>query len=250
MIYAIIVEDETPTARRLQRMLEKENVQILDTIHSVKEGKEWFKKNNPPDLIFMDIHLSDGLGFEIINESIHDIPIIFTTAFDRYALQAFKQNSIDYLLKPVKQEDLHQALSKFKQRVGKINWKNLIQTYKQLQDQTQSYKERFLVKRGNYIHLIPINEISCFYSEDKMTHLITRNRQNYYLDESLEKIQNLLNPALFFRINRKYIIALDDIKEMLKFSNSRLKIRMKSCPENEMIVARERVKDFLKILNK
>ncbi len=249
MIKAVIIEDEKPTARRLERMLTKENVFNLAILNSKKEAKKWFAQNKLPDLIFLDIHLSDGLGFDLIDHKTKDIPIIFTTAFDQYALQAFKQNSIDYLLKPVKQEELHAALEKFKQRTLLPDWKKLLQSYHNLQEK-ESYKERFVVKKGNYIHLIPVDEIACFLSEDKITKLINLKKQSFYLDESLDKIQTDLSPEKFFRINRKYIIAIDDIKEMFKYSNSRLKIILKTCDYPDMIVARERVKEFLRVLNK
>ncbi len=250
MIKGLIIEDEKPTARRLKRLLEKNEVEVVEMLNSVHDAKEWLSTHPNPDLIFMDIHLADGLGFEIIDDTIKHIPIIFTTAYDQYALKAFKLNSIDYLLKPLKEEELVQALNKFKDSHPPVDWKKFFQTYSDLITEQKAYKERFVVKKGNFIHIIPVEEISCFLSEDKITKLINKKRQYFYLDESLDKIEKQLNPDYFFRINRKYIISISDIKEMIKYSNSRIKIVLNSHENMDLIIARERVNKFLSIINK
>jgi len=249
MIKGLIIEDEKPTARRLKRLLEKHEVEVLDILNGVEKTKKWLLSHPAPDLIFMDIHLADGLGFEIVNESWNHIPIIFTTAFDQYAVQAFKLNSIDYLLKPIKEDELVHALHKFRNSQQKIDWTKFYEAYAEIQNNQKKYKERFIVKKGNYIHIIPIEEISCFLSEDKISKLVNRKKQYFYLDDSLEKIENQLDPKKFFRINRKYIINIAEIKEMIKFSNSRIKIILRSHEELELIIAREKVSKFLEIIN-
>ncbi len=249
MIKAIIIEDEKASARRLKRMLEKEHIEILSIPGSIQEAKKYLEEHPLPDLIFLDIHLSDGLGFEIITEAVSHIPIIFTTAFDQYAIEAFKLHSIDYLLKPVKEEDLKHALEKFHRFMPVTDWNRFLREWKE-KEKNNFYKERFAVKKGVYVYIIPVEEIACFYTEDKITGLINKEGKNFYTDESLEQLEKQLNPKNFFRVNRQYLIAIDDIKQIIRYSNSRLKISLKSCPGKEMIVAREKVKKFLSVINR
>jgi len=249
----IIIEDEKPAARRLKRMLEKLNLQVNVTLHSVEESLEWFSKNEQPDLIFLDIQLNDGLSFEIF-ETIHiQSAIIFTTAYDEYALQAFKLNSIDYLLKPIDEDELKTAVEKYKnlkQKFGtdimqsslQINFEDIKKLL--VNPLEREYKKRFTVKVGHHLKMIPIDEIECFYSENKGTYLFTTDGRNYLLDQSLEQLENELAPQDFFRVNRKFFINIKTIKDIISYSNSRLKVILKSYKEDEIIVARERVKDF------
>ncbi len=243
----IIIEDEKPSARRLQRMLDKLNVEAQTMLHSVEESVEWFKQNEHPDLIFLDIQLSDGLSFEIFDIVDVKSAIIFTTAYDEYALQAFKLNSIDYLLKPIDEDELSKAVSKYKERLPQQQSVTLdFSDIKKLliNPIEREYKKRFSVKIGQHLKLINIDEIECFYSENKGTYLYTTEGRNYLLDTTLDQLANELDPHTFFRINRKYFVNIHAIKDMISYTNSRLQIKLKSYNEQEVIVARERVKDF------
>ncbi len=244
----IIIEDEKPSARRLQRMLKKLDLNVEMLLHSVSEAVRWFKENPHPDLIFLDIQLSDGLSFEIFDQVTIQSAVIFTTAFDEYALQAFKLNSIDYLLKPIDAEELETAITKYKTRQPKPENVTLhFDDIKKLlsKDLTQkTYKQRFTTKIGQHIKMIPTEEIECFFSENKGTYAHTFEGRNYLLDSSLEKLQEELDPKLFFRINRKFYVNINAIQDIISYTNSRLQLKLKNYNEQEVIVARERVKDF------
>lgn len=243
----IIIEDEKPSARRLQRMLDTLGVQAETMLHSVEESIAWFQNNAHPDLIFLDIQLSDGLSFEIFESIDIQSAVIFTTAYDEYALQAFKLNSIDYLLKPIDDEDLAKAVAKYKTRIPKQQKVTLdFDDIKKLlvNPIEREYKKRFSVKVGQHLKLINIEDIECFYSENKGTYLYTTEGRNYLLDTTLEQLENELEPQQFFRINRKFFVNIHAIKDMVSYTNSRLQIKLNSFNEQEVIVARERVKDF------
>ncbi len=244
----LIIEDEKPSARRLQRMLEKLDLNVETLLYSVSESVQWFKENPHPDLIFLDIQLSDGLSFEIFDQVTIQSAVIFTTAFDEYALQAFKLNSIDYLLKPIDAEELETAITKYKTRQPKPENITLhFDDIKKLlsKDTTQkTYKQRFTTKIGQHIKMIPTEEIGCFFSENKGTYAHTFEGRNYLLDSSLEKLQEELDPKLFFRINRKFYVNINAIQDIISYTNSRLRLKLKNYNEQDVIVARERVKDF------
>lgn len=244
----LIIEDEKPSARRLHRMLAALGVAVNQMLHSVEEAVAWFKSNQHPDLIFLDIQLSDGLSFEIFDQVEVKSAIIFTTAFDEYALQAFKLNSVDYLLKPIDDEDLEKAVTKFKERVPKpqdvaLNFEDI----RKLLGATaveREYKKRFTTKIGQHIKMIPIDEIECFYSENKGTYAGTIEGRNYLLDTTLELLENDLEPETFFRVSRKFYVNINAIADIIAYTNSRLKIKLNKWDEQEIIVSRERVKDF------
>jgi DNA-binding LytR/AlgR family response regulator len=243
----IIIEDEKPSARRLQRMLEKLDIHPETMLHSVEESIDWFNNNEHPDVIFLDIQLSDGLSFEIFEAVDVKSAIIFTTAYDEYALQAFKLNSIDYLLKPIDETELHKAIKKYednqpirKQVTLDFNdIKNLL-----VNPIEREYKKRFSVKIGQHLKLINIDEIECFYSENKGTYLYTSDGRNYLIDNTLEQLEEELQPNTFFRISRKFFVNIHAIKDMVSYTNSRLQIKLNMFNEQDVIVARERVKDF------
>jgi two-component system response regulator LytT len=253
----IIIEDEKPSARRLSRMLEKLDVEVLVTLHSVEESRNWFSSNKHPDLIFLDIQLNDGLSFEIFESQNIESAIIFTTAYDEYALQAFKLNSIDYLLKPIDEEELIKAVSKYKNlsmRFDETRNTSIQVSFDDIKKLLinpidREFKKRFTVKVGQHLKMIPIDEIECFYSENKGTYLHTVDCRNYLLDHSLEMLENELSPVDFFRVNRKFFVNIKAIKDIIAYSNSRLKVKLNSFNEDEIIVARERVKDFKDWLN-
>jgi len=243
----IIIEDEKPSARRLQRMLNKLHVETETMLHSVEESIEWFQNNEHPDLIFLDIQLSDGLSFEIFDAVEIKSVIIFTTAYDEYALQAFKLNSIDYLLKPIDEDELAEAVNKYKERLPQKQPVTLdFNDIKKLLVNPigREYKKRFSIKVGQHLKLINIYDIECFYSENKGTYLYTTEGRNYLLDTTLEQLEDELEPQTFFRINRKFFVNINAIKDMVSYTNSRLQIKLNSYNEREVIVARERVRAF------
>ena len=243
----IIIEDEKPSARRLQRMLARLDLNTEIMLHSVEESIAWFQNNKHPDLIFLDIQLSDGLSFEIFEAIDILSAVIFTTAYDEYALQAFKLNSIDYLLKPIDEDELVIAVSKYKLRTPKQQTVTLdFSDIKKLlvNPLEREYKKRFSIKIGQHLKLINIDEIECFYSENKGTYLYTTEGRNYLLDTTLEQLEHELEPQQFFRINRKFFVNIQAIKDMVSYTNSRIQIKLKSFKEQDVIVARERVKDF------
>ena len=247
----IIIEDEKPAARLLQRKLEKLNIQVAVMLHSVQEALDWFSKNEHPDLIFLDIQLSDGLSFEIFEKVEIKSAVIFTTAYDEYALRAFKLNSIDYLLKPIDEDDLEIAVAKFKSLLPKqtLQQQSLGIDFEQIKKMLtnpfeKNYKKRFTVKIGQHLKVIAIDEIECFFSENKGTYLHTFDNRNYLIECTLELLEQELDPADFFRISRKFIIPLKSIKEIVLYSNSRLKVILPSFKEEEVVVSREKVSDF------
>ncbi|WP_034059516.1 LytR/AlgR family response regulator transcription factor [Lacinutrix jangbogonensis] len=243
----IIIEDEKPSARRLQRMLKTFDIEAETMLHSVEESIAWFQNNEHPDLIFLDIQLSDGLSFEIFDAIKITSAIIFTTAYDEYALQAFKLNSIDYLLKPIDDEELETAVLKFKTRLPKKQSVTLdFNEIKKLliNPIEREYKKRFSVKVGQHLKLVNIEDIECFYSENKGTYLHTAQGRNYLLDTTLDNLESELAPVQFFRINRKFFVNIQAIKDMVSYTNSRLQIKLNNYNEQDVIVARERVKDF------
>ncbi len=243
----LIIEDEKPSARYLQRMLEKLDVNVSQMLNSVGESIEWFQKNPHPDLIFLDIQLSDGLSFEIFDSVDVQSAIIFTTAFDEYALQAFKLNSIDYLLKPIDEVELQAAVKKyrnFKPKTDGLHF-NFEDIKKLLVNPVErEYKKRFTTKIGQHIKMISVDEIECFYSENKGTYAHTVDGRDYLLETTLEQLEEELSPAIFFRISRKFYININSIKDIISYTNSRLQIKLTTFKDQDVIVARERVKDF------
>jgi DNA-binding LytR/AlgR family response regulator len=243
----IIIEDEKPSARRLNRMLADLDTNVSEMLHSVEESIDWFNNNEHPDLIFLDIQLSDGLSFEIFDAIDIKSSIIFTTAYDEYALQAFKLNSIDYLLKPIDEVELAKAVTKYKEQQPskKIVTLDFDDIKKMLVNPIdREYKKRFTVKVGQHLKMIPTDEIECIYSENKGTYAHTTQGRNYLLDTTLEHLEEELQPDTFFRINRKFYVNINAIKDMVSYTNSRLQIKLNSYTEQDVIVARERVKDF------
>lgn len=243
----LIIEDEKPSARYLQRMLKKLDVNVNQMLHSVEEAVEWFQNNEQPDLIFLDIQLSDGLSFEIFESIDVKSAIIFTTAFDEYALQAFKLNSIDYLLKPIDELELEVAVKKY--RSFKPNSKNVEFNFEDIKKllvnpMERGYKKRFTTKIGQHIKMISVDEIEIFYSENKGTYAHTIDGRDYLLETTLEQLEQELSPEEFFRISRKFYININSIKDIISYTNSRLQLKLNSFKEQEVIVARERVKDF------
>jgi len=243
----IIIEDEKPAARLLQRKVEKLGLQVNQMLHSVEESIHWFKNNEHPDLIFLDIQLSDGLSFEIFENVTINSAVIFTTAYDEYALRAFKLNSIDYLLKPIDEDDLETAVNKYKAQKSATS--NLSLDFEMIKKMLvnpidREYKKRFTIKMGQQLKMIAIEEVECFFSENKGTYLHTLEGRDYLLDTTLEQLENELHPKEFYRVSRKFIIPMKAIKEIQMYSNSRLKVILPTYKDDEVVVSREKVSDF------
>ncbi|MBN4082810.1 response regulator transcription factor [bacterium AH-315-A23] len=242
----VIIEDEKPAARRLSRMLNEIGLEPLIMLHSVEEAINWFYKNEHPDLLFLDIQLSDGLSFEIFEEIEVKSAIIFTTAYDEYALKAFKLNSVDYLLKPIDADELENAVKKYKKTHSKtVNLGlNIDQIKKLIIPLQKNYKKRFTIKIGQHLKMISTESIECFYSENKATNIYTDENRSYIIEDTLEQLEEKLEPETFYRVSRKYFVNIHAIKDIISYSNSRLKIILQTYSESEIIVSRERVKDF------
>lgn len=243
----IIIEDEKPAARRLSRLLAELDVEVSVMLHSVEESINWFQNNEHPDLIFLDIQLSDGLSFEIFDVVEVRSAIIFTTAYDEYALQAFKLNSIDYLLKPIDDEELEVSVKKYQslkpepQKLA-LDFEDIKKLLVNPLD--REFKKRFTVRVGQHLKIINADEVECFFSENKGTYAATSAGRNYLLDTTLDHLENELQPKIFFRVSRKFYINIDHIKDIISYTNSRLQIKMNHYNEQEIIVSRERVKNF------
>lgn len=246
----IIVEDEVPAAEKLERYLQKydASIQVVARFDSVSTTVPWLKENQDSiDLIFMDIQLIDGLSFQIFQQVQVKRPVIFTTAFNEFALDAFKVNSIDYLLKPITFTDLSSGLKKFE---------NLRQQFQLNGDQTEKvqqafstmktreFKNRFMVKLGEHIRSITTDQISLFYADGRDVYLVTNQNRKFIIDYTLEALEDILDPGLFFRLNRTFIVNINAIKDVLVYSNSRLKITLVQEFDKEIIVSREKVGEF------
>ncbi|MBT8286271.1 MAG: response regulator transcription factor [Flavobacteriaceae bacterium] len=244
----IIIEDEKPAARRLARMLSELGLEAKKTLHSVEESLQWFQNNPHPDLIFLDIQLSDGLSFEIFELLEIKSSIIFTTAFDEYALQAFKLNSVDYLLKPIDEEELEKAVAQYKSQ-NAVSSSRMAVDFEDIKKLLvnpidREYKKRFTVRVGQHLKIIHADDVECFYSENKGTYAATTEGRAYLLDSTLEQLESELTPKIFFRVSRKYVININHIRDIISYTNSRLQIKLNKTSDQEIIVSRERVRDF------
>lgn len=243
----LILEDEEPAALRLKKqLLEIEpTAQILDILVSVRSAVEWLNTHAAPDLMFLDINLADGSSFEIFEKLNVESPIIFITAYDEYAIKAFKLNSVEYLLKPFKKEELVSAINKYKKIYGGKkelpDIRMLIDTIKEKQD---PFKKRFLIRYGEHIKTIDISQVAYFYTEEKINFLKTKDNHSYPIDYNLDKLDTMLDPERFFRINRQFIISIESIGEMFSYSKSRVKIILIPPIEMDTIVSTERSPHF------
>ncbi len=241
----LIIEDEQPASQKLIRLLKETDpgIEVISVLGSVEQSVNWLLENKSPELIFMDIQLEDGLCFEIFEKVRIKTPIIFTTAYDGYALKAFKVNSIDYLLKPINPDELKDAIDKFDAM------HRTIQDYSKHESVIHQLptrnKERFLIKIGEHYKSVPTSDISCFYSLERSVFLFTNTGKNYPGDYSLDKIEQLVDSKLFFRVNRNFIINYYAIQDMIAYSSNRMKVILANWHEKEdIIVSRERVSDF------
>lgn len=243
----LIVEDENLAAKRIRKMAEElaPDIEILGVTDSILSTVSWLKENAAPDLIFMDIELADGQCFEIFNQVQVKSLIIFTTAYDEHALKAFKLNSIDYLLKPVNADDLKAAYEKFLSiRQPETPPFNLAPLLTALMGTSTNYKQRFLIKQGQKLVPVETNSIAYFYTEDKISFLKTFQDQRYMVDHSLDELEKMLNPDLFFRANRQFIICPAALDSIHHHFNGKLKIVLKPSTSDEVFVSRERAGEF------
>lgn len=244
----LIIEDEYHAARYLQTLLPDvaADVEIVAIIDTVAEAVSYLQRSPAPELIFMDIQLADGLSFSIFEQVAVPAPVIFTTAFDHYTLQAFKVNSIDYLLKPIDREELQAALAKH----HRLHTQATAARREDLRDlaahllREQPYRRRFLVKLGSDYIYIPIGEVAYLYSEDGLTFLLDRRGQRYMLDAPLDQLEQEVDPAHFFRVNRAHLVHIDAIERMQSYFNHRLSLQLRPKNVAETIVSRDRVRDF------
>lgn len=246
----VIIEDETRAASQLERMLKACDFDytLLNLIDTVEDAVLWFQKNETPDLVFMDIQLADGLSFEIFQKTTVDAPIIFTTAFDQYAIQAFKVNSVDYLLKPIQKEDLNTALDKFlkSNKPAAIDPSILQQLLVSMQVPTK--REGLLVKEGGGFVQIEVTDLLYCYSEDSITFGVTSNKR-FIIDETMDELMASLDQNTFFRINRGQLVAKTSIQKMDLYFNHRVKLSVSNPRDQEFIVSRPKTTDFKKWMN-
>ncbi len=246
---ALIIEDEKPASRRITKLLLEAdpNIEIVGILESVEASVQWLSKNPPPHIMFMDIQLADGSSFEILKKTNVTCPVIFITAYDEYAIDAFKVNSVDYLLKPVKKEELEAAILKFR---------NLQHNYSTIGIDTllssagKKYKDRFVIKLGNKIKSILVKDIAYFYSKDKLSFICDHEGKNSPIDMSLDKIEVLLDPDTFFRINRQIIANSNAIKDIQTSSKSRIVIALYPPTNIDAVISSERSSVFKKWLKK
>ena len=247
----LIIEDENAAARRLEKLLQEvaQEAEIVGRLDSVEASIEWFQANPQPDLILLDIHLADGSSFEIFEHIRVKSPVIFTTAYDEYALKAFKVNAVDYLLKPIKINELAEAIDKYKRvfqgNVPSADYSGLLQTLRQ-QEGGQNYLRRMLIRFSNSLRLVDMSDAAYFYTKDKITFLVARSTgKRFPVDYPLDKLETQLDPAVFFRINRQFIINIAAIREMHPYSKSRVKVDLEPpATDLETVVSAERSSEF------
>lgn len=252
MIKVLIIEDEQPAAKRLEKML-MEIVPDFEIVHrcdSIESSVLFFKSGIIPDLVMLDVQLGDGLSFEIFKQVEISCPVIFTTAYDEYAIKAFELNSIDYLLKPISKEKLEKSIEKFKklnQQAVQSDWKTLASL---MDKEKREYKQRFLVYVGEHLLSVQTSDIAYFYSVEKSTFLTTKAGKSYPLDLSLEKLEGMLSPKDFFRINRQYITSFESIRKMSVLSKSRIKLTLEPLPSDEILISNARTRYFREWLDR
>ncbi|MBL7742614.1 MAG: response regulator transcription factor [Chitinophagaceae bacterium] len=242
----IIIEDEKPAAEKLQKAIQKADaaIEVVAVLNSIKASVDWLQQNPMPELVFMDIELGDGLSFKIFDKVTISSPVIFCTAFDEYWQEAFEHNSIDYLLKPVKQDKLETALNKY----DKLK-QHFAAGFQQLQQWRQrpsgnGYKKRFLVKRGTDYISVKTDDIAYFYAAHKLVCMVDNKNQKFILDQSLADIEKQLDPAQFYRVNRKYLVHLSAIKKIKSYPKSKLQLEVEPAINEDVIISQENVASF------
>ncbi|HOZ81741.1 MAG TPA: LytTR family DNA-binding domain-containing protein [Bacteroidia bacterium] len=243
----LIVEDEKPNANRLKKIVEQldSSFQVVDIIDSVAGAVDWFNKNPHPDIVLMDIRLADGLSFDIFSQVKISSAVIFTTAYDEYALQAFKVNGVDYLLKPIEIEELDAAISKVKQNhISASNNPYLDELIGYIKQKEVQYRSRFLFPYKDGYKTINVSDIDLIYSEDKNTHLILQNGSVQIANQTLEEMEEQLDPAVFFRANRQYIININSIESIHNHFNGKLKVVVRKLPQHDILISKEKAPLF------
>lgn len=236
----VIIEDEKPASTRLVKLLKEliPDVVILAQLDSINATQTWFQQSPDVDLVFLDIHLADGNAFDLLKATSIDVPIIFTTAYDTYSMDAFKTSGIEYLLKPLKKEDLQKAIEKYN------SLKKLLAPSPNKTATSPEYKKRFLIRFGEYIKTVSVNDIAYFYSENKATFAKSFDGRNLPIDQNLDALESILNPLDFFRINRQYIIALTAIEDMRTYTKARVVVKLNPPVKEAQVVSSERAADF------
>jgi two-component system, LytTR family, response regulator LytT len=251
----LIIEDEQLGAEKLMRLVKEldASIEIVGNTRSIKSSVEWLRKNEQPDIILMDIELTDGQSFEIFNQVEIKSTVIFTTSYDEYALKAFKVNSIDYLLKPVKKEELKNALDKYKQLKQKfstpsLNIETLISELKQQQPKT--YRSRFLVKQGQKLVSVETSDIAYFFAEGRLSYFITWSKQKFVVDYTIEELEEMLAPIEYYRASRSFIICIKSVAQIHNYFNGKLKLDLTPATDKEVLVSREKAMEFKEWMGK
>ena len=252
----LIIEDEHFAAQKLIQLIHQYDpeIEVLAQMDTIEEAVAWFGTNNSPDLLFLDIHLADGSSFEIFEQASVNCPIIFTTAYDQYAIQAFKMKSVDYLLKPIQFKDLKPALDKYFDIFGQQSFQGLGDKMRalatMLEQQDRSYKTRFLVKVGHTIKTIPIAEVAYFTFEDRTTILVTREKRRYPVKHTLDELEPMLDPLQFNRANRQFIVNIDAIQKISPWFKGRLKLELNPPQQVDLVISTEKTKTFKEWLDR
>ncbi len=255
----LIIEDEPFAQQELKRLLNNlgKPLEILDMIDSVEDATAWLNENDAPDLIFMDIQLADGISFEILKKVDVQAPVIFTTAYDQYAIEAFKLNSIDYLLKPIKQENLAKAIKKldaFRKQFSINDGKEMMLDKQQIESVInllkKEYKSRFIARIGDQIRHISVEDIAYFYAEDNVVFVVTGDNDRFIIEYSIEEISQMVDPKNFFRLNRAFVAHIGAISKVYKYLNSRLKIELSPVCDKEVLISRVKVGEFMEWMDK
>lgn len=245
-MHVLLIEDEKPAAKQLERLLANAlpDAQVHGPLESIEASINWLENNPKPDLIFLDIHLSDGPSFNIFKNREVDVPIIFCTAFDQYALEAFKVNSIDYLLKPIDPEELYKAIAKFiKLRQSPVSLDgDLLKEL--LEPKAKKLKERFVLKQSEKLVLVEVKDIDFFVSSGGSSFLQNKEGTQFIIDQSLDQIEAYLDPERFYRVNRGYLVGLNSIAEMQTYSGSRLRLILRNCKDSDIFVSRDKTASF------
>ncbi|RDB05509.1 LytR/AlgR family response regulator transcription factor [Runella aurantiaca] len=250
----VIIEDEALAARQLKAMVQEcdENIEVITMLDSVESSIQWLRDNERPDLLLMDIELCDGQSFEIFSQVEVKSPVIFTTAYNEYAIQAFKVNSIDYLLKPIDEDALKRSLYKFQElkklygttAENHLDVNELVHLIKQTKVSPSDYRERFLLKQGSRLVPVSVDDIAYFYSQERLSFVKTWDERSYVVDYTLDELECILNPKQFFRANRQIILCPKSVDKIHLHFNSRLKLDLRPCTEEEVFISRDKAGEF------
>ena len=249
----LIIEDEMPNAKRLQKMLLQidAGIEVCAILESISDSVQWFRRHPHPDIAFMDVRLADGLCFEVFSQTTVHCPVIFTTAYDEYALRAFKVNSVDYLLKPVNIGELSSSLDKFRQIHRHPPGNNMMNdVITMLKQQQKSYRTRFLLPFKDTYNTLLVQDIAYFYTELKVTWAIQYNKQGHIVPYTLEELEDQLDPAIFFRANRQYLVSSSSIVAIHNYFNGKLKVMVQPGIKDDLVISRERAAGFKKWLDR